>query len=198
MAKVLEGALFSEEIYSPLEVFRLLELKVATLEQFYNKYPGFAGFMPWVTVSAEGLAPAHDFQSRVPALDNGEMFWAALALSRVWSKNYPNTLPQLRRRFDSVFWQGMIKNARRVFFNETTHKIRAVADIADVSKSPEQNVYTNSDNYYLDDPYEGELFTWIITLLAKDQFTPEEIEFLWVNKRNKLQSATYNVLSLPG
>jgi hypothetical protein len=29
----------------------------------------------------------------------------------------------------------MIQNARKVFFNETTGKIRAVADIGDVKKS---------------------------------------------------------------
>ncbi len=85
--------------------------------------------MPWVTMQAQGLAPAHDFQSRVPALDNGEMFWAALALSRVWQKRYPNVLPQLRSRFDQVFWKAMIRNSRKVFFNETTGKIRGVADI---------------------------------------------------------------------
>lgn len=49
----------------------------------------------------------------------------------------------------------MIQNARRVFFNETTGKIRAVANIADVTKSPESNTYTNDDAYYLNDPYEG-------------------------------------------
>ena len=34
-------------------------------------------------------------------------------------------------------------------------KIRAVADIKDVKLPLESNEYTNSDNYYLDDPYEG-------------------------------------------
>jgi hypothetical protein len=54
------------------------------LEEFYRKYPGFAGFLPWVTVTSKGVDPANDFLSRVPALDNGEMFWAALSLSKVW------------------------------------------------------------------------------------------------------------------
>ena len=49
----------------------------------------------------------------------------------------------------------MTQNIRKVFFNETTGKIRAVANIKDVKKSVEQNVYTNNDDYYLDDPYEG-------------------------------------------
>lgn len=33
------------------------------------------------------------------------------------------------------------------------------------------NTYLNPDNYYLDDPYEGEMFLWIVTLFAKDQFS---------------------------
>jgi hypothetical protein len=62
----------------------------------------------------------------------------------------------------------MLKNARRVFFNETTGKIRAVATIKNISVLPELNTYTNNDDYYLDDPYEGELFCMIITLLSED------------------------------
>lgn len=87
----------------------------------------------------------------------------------------------------------MIQNARKVFFNETTGKIRAVANIADVTKSPESNTYTNNDDYYLNDPYEGELFTWIITLLAKDQFSQKEIDFIWQDKRKMLQPANLYV-----
>ena len=40
--------------------------------------------MPWVMLNGSKIEPTYDFKSRVPALDNGEMFWAALALSRVW------------------------------------------------------------------------------------------------------------------
>ena len=73
----------------------------------------------------------------------------------------------------------MTQNIRKVFFNETTGKIRAVANIKDVKKSVEQNVYTNNDDYYLDDPYEGQLFTWIATFSVKEQFSQAEIDFIW-------------------
>jgi hypothetical protein len=193
MAQVLNNHEYAQQIYSSTEVFRLLELKTATLEEFYRAHPGFAGFLPWVTINGSKVFPAHDFKSRVPALDNGEMFWGALALSHVWARNYPNVLPQLRNRFDEVFWKAMIRNCRKVFFNETTGKIRAVADIRDVHADVSQNTYSNSDNYYLDDPYEGELFAWILTLFAKDQFTSEELERIWVDKRQKLQPVDYRV-----
>lgn len=196
LAKVLENAEYADEIYSVSEVFNLIGLKVETLDKFYKQYPGFGGYLPWVVIGKDGLSPAHDFQSRVPALDNGEMFWAARILSYIWAKRYPNVLPQLRRRFDELFWKGMIRNSRKIFFNETTGKIRAVANIEDVSLDVEVNNYTNTDSYYLDDPYEGELFTWMITLYAQDQYTEDEIDELWVDKRQKLQSVNYFVRSL--
>jgi len=87
----------------------------------------------------------------------------------------------------------MVENSRKVFFNETTGKIRAVANIADVKKDVGSNSYTNNDDYYLDDPYEGELFTWIITLLAKDQFSQDEINYIWKDKRRMLQPASLYV-----
>ena len=71
MALVLDGAEFVDEIYEPLDVFGLVELKTRALEDFYKRYPGFAGFLPWVTVTDKGVDPTHDFKSRVPALDNG-------------------------------------------------------------------------------------------------------------------------------
>lgn len=84
IAKILNGDQYADEIYNPVEIFRLIELKVNSLETFYSKYPGFAGYLPWVLIEEDGLTPAHDFLSRVPALDNGEMFWAAMLLSRIW------------------------------------------------------------------------------------------------------------------
>lgn len=81
------------------------------------------------------------------------MFWSARILSYIWAKRYPNVLPQLKRRFDELFWKGMIRNARKIFFNETTGKIRAVADIEDISLDVDVNNYTNLNDYYLDDPY---------------------------------------------
>ena len=42
------------------------------------------------------------------------------------------------------------------------------------------------------------MFIWIITLLAKEQFTAAEIDYIWTDKRKKLQSVDYVVKSLPG
>lgn len=50
----------------------------------------------------------------------------------------------------------------------STGKIRAVTNIKDITLAPEQNTYSNDDDYYLDDPYEGELVAQIITVLSED------------------------------
>ncbi len=40
--------------------------------------------MPWVFVNGSSPVPAPDFANRTPALDNGELFWAAIAVSQAW------------------------------------------------------------------------------------------------------------------
>lgn len=40
--------------------------------------------MPWVFINGSYPVPTNDFASRVPALDNAELFWAAVAVSHAW------------------------------------------------------------------------------------------------------------------
>ena len=138
-----------------------------TYEDFHERYPGFGGFLPWMYLNSTKPYPTTDFASRVPALDNGEMFWACVAVYHSWETNYPNDSPFLRDRFAEITWRIMLKNSRKIFFNTTTNKIRAVANIKNISLPVELNTYTNDDNYYLDDPYEGELFNWMATLFSE-------------------------------
>ncbi len=111
--------------------------------------------MPWVFINGTSPVPTPDFKSRTPALDNSEFFWAALAVSHAWKTKHPDMSPGIRQKWDNVTWKMMLKNAKKIFFNETTKKIRAVASIKNLSLYPDQNTYTNDDDYYLDDPYEG-------------------------------------------
>lgn len=60
----------------------------------------------------------------------------------------------------------MARNSVKIFY-EGNGKIRAVASIEDIKKSVEENTYTNqAGDYFLDDPYEGELFAWIMHLFG--------------------------------
>ena len=65
----------------------------------------------------------------------------------------------------------MVKNSRAIFLNTTTLKIRAVANIKNISVPVEENTYTNDDEYYLDDPYEGELFNLMVTLFKDSKYS---------------------------
>lgn len=71
LAKVLESAEFSDELYTIDEVFKIIELKTKTLESFNKKYPAFGGYLPWVFLNGSVPDPTPDFMNRVPALDNG-------------------------------------------------------------------------------------------------------------------------------
>lgn len=178
------------------EAINLIAKKAETYEDFNKRYPGFGGWIPWVALNGTNkIEPTWDFKNRTPSLDNGQMFWAALAVVHAWQRNHPNLNTTVRERFWNITCALMLKNLRKMFFNETTGKIRAVASIQDITVPPENNTYTNSDDYYLDDPYEGELVANIITLLSTD-FTDKEISNIWVDKRNKLKAVNYTIKSL--
>jgi hypothetical protein len=60
---------------------QLLRKKMDAYEAWNRKYPGYGGFMPWVSVSNTDpdLHPTPDWVGRVPSLDNGEWVWAIYA-----------------------------------------------------------------------------------------------------------------------
>jgi hypothetical protein len=96
----------------------------------------------------------------------------------------------------------MAKNSITVFY-EGEGKIRAVTQIKNVSLPMDQNTYklrdgavcTFDNNCYLDDPYEGELFAFMMYFFAPwtDQ---NEREKMWAVKAEKLQSVEYEVKEL--
>lgn len=195
LALVMEGNDLARLVYTQEEALNLVRSKVKTYEQFNKQFPGYGGYLPWVAIKNGSIEPTWDFKTRTPALDNGQLFWAALALSSAWEANHPNLEPTLREEWSNITWRLMLKNARKIFYNETTKKIRAVANIRDISQPPSNNSYSNPDEYYLDDPYEGELFCMILTLLDKN-FTSDEISGIWVDKRRKLQAVNFHIQSI--
>lgn len=48
--------------------------------------------MPWVALndSTGVIEPTWDFKNRTPSLDNGQLFWAAFALSSIWEVEHPS------------------------------------------------------------------------------------------------------------
>lgn len=99
-------------------------------------------------------------------------------------------------------WQPVLTVALFFFFrdNQTIFyegdgKIRAVASIHNVTSKPTTNNYWNdSPHYLLDDPYEGELFAFLLDLYGDWKtagYNDGEREKIWIRKRAKLQQATF-------
>ena len=84
----------------------------------------------------------------------------------------------------------MAKNAVMVFY-EGDGKIRAEAAIHDNKAKPDPSNYSNNvPGYFLDDPYEGELMAFLMTLFG-DWKDPHEIDRIWQLKRTKLKPIQY-------
>jgi len=79
----------------------------------------------------------------------------------------------------------MAKNSLTVFY-AGEGKIRAVTQIQDIKKPVEQNTYKLKDgsvcdfnnNCYLDDPYEGELFAFMMYFFGNFS-NAQEKEMMW-------------------
>jgi len=65
----------------------LLHRKVNSYALFRRAYPGYGHFLPWFTVNqtTHRITPDNGWYGRVPALDNGELAWSAVAAWAVLS-----------------------------------------------------------------------------------------------------------------
>jgi hypothetical protein len=211
---------------APFIALQQLATKVNTYDAFTLKYPGFGGFLPWVYVSDNGIEPTVDFNSSVPSLDNGQLFWSAYAVSYVLSQNFSDIPHQPMEQADGVDafytdprttlaqrWanvvQRMVDNAVVIFYepflNTTTGQFRTVSHILnrtqpiDPARPPEESArnYASGggcDPYcWLDDPYEGELFTNMAYLLSDWSWTGASPDSVWIWKRGKLSAVNYTV-----
>ena len=137
LAKVMENNQHAHMIYSVEDVIKIMAKKVETYEDFNTRYPGFGGWIPWVALNGSNkIEPTWDFKNRTPSLDNGQLFWASLALNAAWELNHRNLNASLRERWWNASCGLMLKSMKRMFFNESTGKIRAVADIQDITLAP--------------------------------------------------------------
>jgi hypothetical protein len=49
----------------------IMQKKLQTYLKFNETYPGFGGFLPWVSADTQDMTPRPDWVNRVPGLDNG-------------------------------------------------------------------------------------------------------------------------------
>lgn len=52
----------------------IMQKKLQAYLKFNETYPGFGGFLPWVTADAQDLTPVTAWVNRVPSLDNGYVY----------------------------------------------------------------------------------------------------------------------------
>lgn len=204
---------YSHLLYTVDEALLVAETKVGSYEKFAADFPGFGGFLPWFqfhidssNVSNVKVTPAWNWNNQVPSLDNGELFWAAFALSTVlesYEKHHQSSsvsgspsssssssfsaarLRSLCTRWTGV-WRTMSTNAVRVFYagNGT---LRTVSQLTNQLLPVSQNNYSGTGS--LDDPYEGEMFTDLVYLFSPDLDAATK-DLMWIQKRAKLQAAS--------
>ncbi|XWW98398.1 hypothetical protein V2A60_006398 [Cordyceps javanica] len=169
----------------------IMERKLKSYLQFNATYPGFGGFLPWMTTSSQNIEPTWDWVNRVPGLDNGELLWAVYGCISALEKSCRASDRRL-----AADWQKWFEYAKttvdKVFYQGDGH-VCAVTKIGDQKlpvDDPKQS-YACESPAYLDDPYEGELFTYFIEFFSGLSRT--EKDKLWVAKRAKLVSVEYDM-----
>ena len=188
--KILEGDERTKPFGGVNQTFAMMDKKMRTYEEFNQKYPGYGWFLPWYYITNGTIGPDKGWYDRVPSLDNGQLFWAAYVVLYRLKESYPNAPYNLTARMQ-VMIDAMIKYTPLIFY-EGQGKVRAVAYMTDMTKPVEENTYWHQgcDPWcYLDDPYEGELITFILYLLSD---LPEaDQQALWQVKRAKLQRVEF-------
>lgn len=183
-----------------VEALKLLEKKISSLESWNSKYPGFGGYLPWVSSKDSGMIPRPDWKNKVPALDNGEMIWSLYSAQIATSNRNDSRSKNLSIRLKK-YLQILSSSARNIFYNGDGF-IRSVATIKDnqiLPLSPDNyglDCANPAGNCFLDDPYEGELFIVFMDLYS-NWTNEKERDLIWINKRAKLQSVEFDTPSGP-
>jgi hypothetical protein len=156
---------------------QILAAKIATYEKFSTTYPGYGGFIPWAKVNDSGIFPNPDYT--VPSLDNGQLMWALYLICHVLKDIGQEALSNSYCQY----FDTMVRNAKTIFY-EGEGKVLAVAVIVNpkVPVSP-NNRKPKSPPSFLQDPYEGELFTLILDLFSNWSSDAERNQ-MWTVKKD--------------
>ena len=176
---------------APGIAYNIMKQKLATYLQFNATYPGFGGFLPWYNTTNAAIEPTWDWVDRVPALDNGELLWAVYAATQVLQTSEKPHFRDLGAQWQA--WLDYTKTtAASIFYHGAPGAVCAVASLNQtlLPTSPSQN-YSCEGNNTLNDPYEGELFTWWLYFFGG--LSDADREALWFAKRTQLVSVDYDL-----
>ena len=179
---------------APEVAYGIMETKLATYLAFNQSYPGFGGFLPWYNNTYTTIEPTSDWVNRVPGLDNGELIWAVYGAVQALESS-----PKAKYRNLGKQWQAWLDytktNIARMFYLGDG-KLCAVVDLKQnlSPTDPKQNYTCEAGSTgspgLLNDPYEGELFTWWLYFFGG--LSAADKNALWVKKRPQLKSVEYN------
>ncbi|EGD75802.1 hypothetical protein PTSG_07920 [Salpingoeca rosetta] len=173
-----------------LHAMHLIDLKLTALEKWNASFPGYGGYLPWFSHTTNGdLVPAPGWSNpyRVPALDNGEFYWGLYAVEVALStSSLPGAAPLAARC--RRYLRLLQDNAATIFL---THdgKTRWVSEIVDVTTVPTRSNYRGSGDY--GDPFEGELFTWVLYWHAPWSKLNLSRDDLFLHKHSSLQAVNF-------
>ncbi|KAF2244423.1 putative GPI anchored protein [Trematosphaeria pertusa] len=197
LAHAVAGSSFAARFLSPEEpqstpriAYEILEKKLKTYVQFNQTYPGFGGFLPWFLSNETDIRPTLDWVNRVPALDNGELLWAVYGAVQALERSNQSEFTDLARGWQA--WLDYTKTTATEVFYNGTGRVCAVTAIGNQSEplgGPDQS-YMCEGNQTLNDPYEGELFTWWLYLFS-DLNTAKKEE-LWTVKRTQVVATEWH------
>ena len=129
-------------LYSTNEALDILHRKINTYEAFDKKYPGYGGFLPFLTITGTEVKPlGPDWDNMVDAKDNGELFWAIYGLIEILDVRYASHR-DLKKRWETVMHK-MIDNSVSIFY-EGDGKIWSRAKMTDMTKAVSENTYENA------------------------------------------------------
>ncbi|KXT07217.1 hypothetical protein AC578_2453 [Pseudocercospora eumusae] len=196
LAQVLAGSKGAARVVSPesqktaqRKAYEIMNQKLGTYLAFNETFPGFGGLLPWYNNTYAHLSPTNDWVDRLPALDNGELLWAVYAAVEALSVSHDYQYRRLGARWQE--WLDYTKTTAAKLFYHGNGRVCAVITLNQTLSphNPAQN-YTCEGDDLLDDPYEGELFTWWLYFFSND-LSSSDRDALWLKKRAKLQATTY-------
>ena len=174
---------------APEIAYGIMKQKLKTYLAFNETYPGFGGYLPWYNNTFAVIEPTSDWVNRVPGLDNGELLWAVYGAVQVLESSSKPKCQKLGQQWQA--WLDYTKvNAAKVFYRGKG-RVCAVVDLNQtlLPDDPKQNYTCEGTDNYLNDPYEGELFTWWLYFFGG--LSARGKNALWVAKRPKLRSVEY-------
>ncbi len=136
------------------DIIEILEKKIASYNDFHRRYPGFGGFLPWFAANGSEMNLLNGWESKVPALDNGQLIWSIkILIETLQAKKLFDLVDKYQQRIEL-----MTQTAIPVFYESERGGLRCESGIKDMFNASQ---ITNPNNYVtigtclLDDPYEG-------------------------------------------